>query len=125
MKVEKIMAEMAEGAPSKKHRPTHTHYHIAALFKHGKLLSIATNRCMTRSSSPCSAGYTIHAERNAIYKLGDVSKLKGATMVVIRVLADGSLGESKPCHSCQQHLKKCMDKHGLLKVFYSQSFSEL
>ena len=124
MKVEKIMSEMAETAPEKKHRPTHTHYHLAALFKHGKPLSMASNRCMTRSCSPCSAGFTIHAERNALLKLGDVSKLKGAIMIVIRVLGDGSLGESKPCLSCQAHLKKCMKKYGLLKVYYSHSFSD-
>ena len=119
------MKNMALLVPSKKDKPMSTHHHLAMIFLRGKIISMATNKCKTRSRTPCSAGYTIHAERNAIYKLGDHTKLKGATMIVIRVLSDGSLGESKPCHSCQQHLTKCMDLYGLSKVYYSHGFSEL
>jgi cytidine deaminase len=125
MRIEKIMRSLALFAPAKKDRPMSTHHHIAIIILRGKIISFATNKCRTRSRTPNSAGFTIHAERNAIYKLGDHSKMKGAIMLVIRVLSDGSLGESKPCHSCEQHLKKCMEEYGLSKVFYSCGFHAL
>jgi hypothetical protein len=119
MRIKKVAEKLAIDAPSKKTRPLTTHHHIAILMKRGKIIASATNKCRTRSKTPCSGGFTIHAERNVISTLGDNSKLKGATMLVIRVLSNGSLGDSKPCHSCQMHLQKCMDVYGLLKVVYS------
>lgn len=123
-KIEKVIQELAENVPSKKERPMSTHLHIAVIMKRGKILAWARNKCMTRSKTPCSGGHTIHAERNAIYKLGDHSKLKGSTMLVVRVLGSGLFGQSKPCESCTPHLKKCMDLYGM-KVFYSGGFTEL
>ena len=62
---------------------------------------------------------TIHAERAVVKKLGDVSKLAGATLVVWRVNTAGDLLPSKPCPSCQLFLDKCMREYGLRKVIYS------
>lgn len=121
-KIDKVIEELAENVPSKKQRPMSTHYHIALIMKRGKVLTWATNKCKTRSKTPCSGGYTIHAERNAIRQLGDHSKLKGSTMLVVRVLSNGSFGQSKPCETCTPHLKKCMDLYGM-KVLYSNGFS--
>lgn len=123
-KLVRVVKELAEDVPPKKERRMTTHYHIALIMKRGKVLTWATNKCMTRSKTPCSGGYTIHAERNAIHQLGDHSKLKGATMLVVRVLSDGSFGESKPCETCTPHLKKCMNLYGM-KVLYSRGFTEL
>ncbi len=120
----RVIEKLAEDVPPKKERPLTTHYHMAIIMKRGKVISEASNKCGTRSSGPYSGGHTIHAERNAIRMLGDHSKLKGATMLVVRVLADGSFGDSKPCESCTKHLKKFMDLYGL-KVMYSGGFTKL
>ena len=119
MRIKKYAEDLARYAPSKKFRPMSTHHHIAIVIKRGKIIASATNKCKTRSTTPCSGGFTIHAERNVLRTLGDYSKLKGATLLVIRVLSNGSLGDSKPCHSCQMHLQKCIEVYGLTKVVYS------
>jgi hypothetical protein len=118
--------DYAENSPPNNGRRTTTHLHYAAILgPRNKVLATATNVPMTRSKTPCSGGYTIHAERNAIHKLGDYTKLRGATMLVVRILSDGSFGESKPCKTCMPHLKKCMELYGM-KVFYSTGgFKEL
>lgn len=36
-------------------------------------------------------------------------------MYVVRIMADGTFGESKPCNNCIQILKKCQ----IYRVFYS------
>lgn len=100
-----------------KHR---TSAHIAIILQRGKVLAVASNSIGTRSKG---AGYhtrTIHAERAAIKKVGDISKLNGATLVVIRVMrGTGEIGNSEPCHSCKCHLEKCMKEYGLRQVLYS------
>ena len=80
-----------------------TSLHIAMLVKRGKVLSVASN-----------------AERAAIKKVGDISKLDGAIMVVIRIMrGTREVGPSEPCHSCKCHLEKCIRDHGLKRVYYS------
>lgn len=100
-----------------KHR---TQLHIAAILQRGKVLAVASNSIGSRSKG---AGYqerTIHAERAAIKKVGDTSKLNGATMIVIRIMrGTKEVGNSEPCHSCKCHLEKCMRQHGLRQVYYS------
>jgi hypothetical protein len=102
--------------PMKNHR---TRLHIAILQNRGKLLAIATNAIGSRSKGAGYSERTIHAERAVLKKVGNVSLLKGATMTVIRIKKDGSIGYSKPCHSCSMHLNKCMKEYGLRKVYYS------
>jgi hypothetical protein len=97
-----------------------TQAHIAIIIQRGKVLAVASNAIGSRSKG---AGYdtrTIHAERAAIKKVGDTSKLNGATLVVIRVMkGTGEIGNSEPCHSCKCHLEKCMKEYGLRQVYYS------
>lgn len=97
-----------------------TQAHIAILIKRGKIIEIASNSIGSRSKG---AGYqerTIHAERAVIKKLGDINKLNGATLIVIRVMrGTKEIGNSEPCHSCKCHLEKCMREHGLRQVLYS------
>ncbi len=113
------MAEMhiSIDAVRMKHR---THIHIAILMKRGKILEIATNGVGSRSRGSGYDHRTIHAERAVLKKVGDVSKLKGASLIVIRVAkGENDLVNSEPCHSCRCHLEKCMREYGLRQVYYS------
>jgi hypothetical protein len=102
--------------PMRNHR---TRLHIAILQNRGKILAIATNALGSRSKGAGYSDRTIHAERAVIKKVGDVSLLKGATMTVIRLKEDGTIKNSRPCHSCYVHLMKCIKEYGLRKVYYS------
>ena len=90
-----------------------THNHVAILFQGRKIIAIGQNRI---------SGYrrtgTVHAEADAIHSLGDTSKLRGATMVIIRI-GPSSLLNSKPCPSCQCLLEKCKRTYGLRSWIYS------
>jgi len=97
-----------------------TQVHIAILMKRGKILEIASNAVGTRSKGSGYQERTIHAERAVLKKVGDVSKLNGATLIVIRIMrGTKEIGNSEPCHSCKCHLEKCIREHGLRQVFYS------
>lgn len=97
-----------------------TQVHIAILMKRGKILEIASNAVGNRSKGSGYQERTIHAERAVLKKVGDVSKLNGATLIVIRIMrGTKEIGNSEPCHSCKCHLEKCIREHGLRQVFYS------
>jgi cytidine deaminase len=96
------------------------HIHVALVMKRGKILSVASNIVGSRKRGAGFDDRTLHAERAAIKKIGDVSKLYGATLVVIRVAKSNyELGNSEPCHSCRCHLEKCIKDYGLKTVYYS------
>ncbi len=97
-----------------------THVHIAFLFGRGRnLLAVGINKVGSRSSGAGYSDCMIHAERAVLKKVGDNSKLRGATLVVLRVGKTGQIKSSKPCHSCQCHLEKCIREYGLHRVYYS------
>jgi pyrimidine deaminase RibD-like protein len=82
----------------------YTHSHVAMIFQGRKILAIGQNRAYgTR---------TIHAEVDVIRALGDIAKLRGATLVVIRLAPSGILN-SKPCPACTCTLQKCVRTYGL------------
>ncbi len=94
--------------------------HVAVLMKRGKLLGIATNFVGSRNRGCGYDNRTIHAERAVLKKIGDYSKLEGATLVVIRVAkGTGEFANSVPCHSCKCHLDKCIKDYGLRRIYYS------
>lgn len=103
--------------------------HIAAIVKRGKILAIAGNSVGSRARGCGWSHFTIHAERAVIKSLGDLRRLDGAVLYVIRVppettdervkAAAPEMLESKPCHDCQIFLEKCMRDYGLRKVYYS------
>ncbi len=99
--------------------PHRTSLHYAQVLKRNKILAFARNSVGSRSRGCGYGDMTIHAERAVVKKLGDVSKLAGATLVVWRVNTAGDLLPSKPCPSCQLFLDKCMREYGLRKVIYS------
>jgi pyrimidine deaminase RibD-like protein len=97
-------------------KKSHLNYpHVAILFRGRKILAIGQNRVSTAHGSDRP---TIHAEADAIRQLGDVSKLRGATLVVIR-LSPAGIRYSAPCHSCCRLIEKCQRVYGLRGVIHS------
>jgi hypothetical protein len=97
-----------------------TSLHIAFVYgRGGILLGMCTNRVGSRSRGAGFDTHTIHAERAVLKMIGDVSLLRGAVLVVVRVGRGGNILGSAPCHGCRCHLEKAMDKYGLRKVYYS------
>jgi len=95
--------------------------HIAVLMKRGKILEIASNFVGSRQGGCGYDDRSIHAERAVIKKMGDYTKLSGAIMIVIRISrGTNQIANSKPCDVCQCHLDKCIKKHGLKCIYYSQ-----
>lgn len=96
------------------------HIHIAILTKRGKILSVASNFIGSRKRGAGYDNRTIHAERAALKKVGDTTKLNGATLMVIRITKGTfEVGNSEPCHSCRCHLEKCIKEYGLKCIYYS------
>lgn len=97
-----------------------TSLHIAFLYaRGGAMIAMSTNGIGSRSRGAGYSKYTIHAERAVLKMVGDISLLKGATLVVVRVSKKGELMSSMPCHECKCHLTKAIDKYGLRRVYYS------
>ncbi len=102
-----------------------TSLHVAILVKRGKVIAQAFNRVGSRSRGSGYSNNTIHAERNVVKMLGDISQLKGADMYVMRIGNDHKktgfdlfMG-SKPCPSCQYFLEKCIREYGLKNVYFT------
>lgn len=93
-------------------------YHIALLFHGRKLIAIGHNRVSYRRRSTAR---TIHAEADVIRSLGDLTKLRGSTLVVIRYGGTGhaNLINSKPCPACQRLIDKCQKDYGLKNCIHS------
>jgi hypothetical protein len=101
---------------TKKHT---TQNHVALICKGRKLLAIGQNRVASRLSGCGCQDRMIHAEVDAIKTLGDTSKLRGATLFVVRIMMGGHLGPSAPCKTCQPLLAKCQRDYGLRAIQHS------
>ncbi len=102
------------------HQRHRSSLHIAFLFGPRKILiASAMNKVGSRSSGAGYSAQTLHAERAVLKRVGDVSKLRNCTLVVIRIGVQGNLMLSKPCHECECHLNKCIRSYGLKAVYYS------
>jgi hypothetical protein len=99
--------------------PHNTSLHHATIVKRNKVLASAMNRIGSRSMGCGYSDQTIHAERAVVKRLGDISQLRGATLIVVRLNKQGELRNSEPCHDCRLFLEKCMREYGLRKVIYS------
>ena len=99
--------------------------HLAVIVKRGKILAEAINNFGSRSRGSGYSKSSIHAEKNVIKNLGDISKLRGADMYVMRFsrndddCENGRFMCSKPCPSCSVFLDKCIREYGLKNVFYT------
>ena len=94
-------------------------FHTAILVRRGKVLAYAANQVGSRSRGSGYSDHSIHAERNVVKELGDISQLRGADMYVMRVSRKNEFAASKPCAECQVFLEKCMREYGLRKVYYT------
>jgi hypothetical protein len=103
----------------------YTSIHKAVIVKRGTILAEAHNNYGSRSRGSGYSRSSIHAEKNVVKELGDISKLRGADMYVMRFTRDkrlegmNQLLNSKPCASCQIFLEKCMREYGLKNVYYT------
>jgi hypothetical protein len=95
--------------------------HRAVLVKRGKIIAESTNNYGSRSRGSGYSRSSIHAEKNVVKELGDISKLKGADMYVMRFSRADPLDfvRSVPCPSCMIFLEKCMKEYGLKNVYYT------
>jgi hypothetical protein len=95
--------------------------HRAVLVKRGQIIAEATNNYGSRSRGSGYARSSIHAEKNVIKMLGDITQIRGADMYVMRFsrTTDLHFVKSTPCPSCQIFLKKCMREYGLKNVYYT------
>ena len=101
------------------HEYHRTSLHYAQLLKRNKVIAMARNSIGSRSRGCGWGDQSIHAERAVVKRLGDLSQLRGCTMVVVRINKQGDLRNSKPCPGCERFLFKCMNEYGLRKVIYS------
>ena len=99
---------------TRKHR---THYHVAMIFRGHKILAIGQNRVEVTGRGKAKSNM-IHAEADAIRTLGDVQKLRGAKLVVIRIAPSGII-YSAPCPGCQPLIEKCKREYGLIGCAHS------
>ena len=99
--------------------------HIAVLVKRGKVIASARNRYGTRSRGSGFSRASLHAEKNVVKELGDITQMRGADMFVMRFAKDSRLEGhdrfrcSKPCYGCELFLEKCMREYGLKNVYYT------
>jgi hypothetical protein len=95
--------------------------HRAVLVKRGKIIADATNNYGNRSRGSGYSQSSIHAEKNVVKEIGDISKLRGADMYIMRFSRKDPLGfvKSIPCPSCMVFLEKCMKEYGLKNVYYT------
>lgn len=101
-----------------------TKLHIAIIVKRGKILATAINKAASRTTGASSRGSQnfIHAEKNLLRSLGDMSKLRGADIYVMRVRMvddEPEFGYSQPCPECTVLLNKCIREYGLKNVYFT------
>ena len=95
--------------------------HRAVIVKRGQIIAEATNNYGSRSRGSGYSRSSIHAERNVLKALGDISLLKGADMYIMRFSRETEMRflKSTPCAACQKFLEKCMKEYGLKNVYYT------
>jgi hypothetical protein len=95
--------------------------HRAVLVKRGQIIADATNNYGTRSRGSGYSRSSIHAEKNVVKTLGDIHKLRGADMYIMRFSRTETIEfvRSTPCPSCKVFLDKCMREYGLKNVYYT------
>ena len=93
--------------------------HEARIEFRGKVIATAKNKAGSRSSGCGCNDHTMHAECAVVKRLGDLSRLRGCVLIVIRINKRNELRQSKPCYDCEIMLTKFMKKWGLRRVEYS------
>ncbi len=97
-----------------------THLHYAEIHdRRNRCIAKSRNTIGSRSRGSGWSDHSLHAERAVVKRLGDISRLRGCSLVVYRVNRHGEVLNSKPCSECQKFLEKCIKEYGLRRVFYS------
>lgn len=91
--------------------------HVAMLFRGHKVIAIGQNRVEITGRGKAKSNM-IHAEADVIRSLGNVQKMRGAKLVVIRIAPSGIIN-SAPCQACQCLIQKCMKEYGLIGYEHS------
>lgn len=100
-------------------KAVHQQHQMGAVVVQGrKIISIGRNYSKTHSRSQ-GPYRQLHAETQALHQAGEDAK--GATLVVVRKRADGSLGTSKPCVSCINAAREA----GIKRVIYANNEGSL
>jgi deoxycytidylate deaminase len=95
--------------------------HSACLLKGGKVYAVGKNRYFDRVYQiHKNIKFTVHAEIDAIMSYPK-HELKGMDILIIRVKKDGSLGDSRPCNSCIDKMRKA----GIRRAYYSTRDGDL
>lgn len=101
------------------------HRHISFIIYKNRIVSIGYSQA--RKTDPMAKRYghrfsSIHSELHSIKKFPfRPSKLAKCMMVNIRIMANGSIGISKPCENCQ----KLLIDFGLKAVYYTNRKGDL
>ena len=94
----------------------------AALFASSRLLSVGFNRWQTHPQSDnTNFNRTLHAEAVALIRRKHYDRVGGRLVLyVTRNLADGTVGESKPCANCIALARLA----GVSKIYYYDNNGE-
>lgn len=99
------------------------HIHIGAVVFKGKRIFGSGHNGIRSSSLPMKHRYweeSLHAEQAALLNL-DWDKLKGCSMLVVRVNKTGMFGICKPCPMCS----KIINHIGIKNVYYTNEQGEI
>ena len=92
-------------------------YHVAMLFRGHKVIAVGQYRVEITGRGKYRSNM-IHAEADVIRTLGNVQKLRGTKLVVIRIAPSGIIN-SAPCIACQCLIQKCMKEYGMIGYDHS------
>ncbi len=103
-------------------RSSFVHFkHSACLLRGGKVYAIGKNRYFDRVYEVRkNIKFTIHAEIDTIMQMPK-HELKGMDILIIRVRVDGTLGDSRPCNTCIEKMKRA----GIRRAYYSTRDGDL
>ena len=103
-------------------KSTHKHRVAAVVFKGNRIISSGHNAVRANKINPKYKVYNeaLHAEQAALLNL-DWSKLRGYSILVVRVNGSGKLIMSKPCSVCEKLLRHI----GIKNVYYSNENGEI
>lgn len=96
-----------------------THRLCALIVKRNRVLAIGYNSNKTHPRSRTKMVST-HAEFDAILRCAD-DDIRGADLVVVRCKRSGLPGLAKPCHVCQNLIRKV----GIRRVYYTTNAREI
>lgn len=100
-------------------RAVHQQHHMGAVVVQGRrIIAVGRNYSKTHSRS-FGPFRQLHAETQALDQAGEAAR--GATLVIVRKRANGSLGTSRPCEACLNAAKQA----GIKRIIYANDEGSL